>query len=266
MLRRVLFMLLALMAVPAMAFDQGHADWDGLLKRHVQVLEGGNASRMDYAGMQRDKSTLDAYTAALTAVTPAEFAGWSKADRMAFLINAYNAFTVELILSRYPNLHSIRDFGLLPWSPWKKVFFVLLGKQSDLDALETTLRAPGAYDDPRVHFALNCASIGCPMLRPEAYVGARLDIQLDDAMRHFLADRSRNRYDPQTGSLEVSKIFDWYASDFSQGHHGFSSVAQTLGQYADVLADRPEDRQRVRAGQAPLDYLPYDWALNDARH
>lgn len=255
--------LLVLTAGSAAAFDQGHAGWDALLRQHVRADAGGSSSRVDYAGLQRDKSVLDAYTTALALVTPAEFAGWSKPERMAFLINAYNALTVELILSRYPDLHSIRDLGLLPWSPWKKDFFVLLGEHTNLQHLEDLLRAPGVYDDPRIHFALNCASIGCPMLRAEAYVGVRLDAQLDDAMRRFLSDRSRNRYDAREDRLEVSKIFDWYGDDFSQGRHGFRSVAQALAQYADQLADQTEERKRIRDGQVKIDFLPYDWSLND---
>lgn len=264
MIRALLLALALLAVVPAMAFDLDHTPWDGLLHKHVRVLNGGSASRVDYAGMLWDKSVLDAYTAGIATVSRAEFESWSRPNRMAFLIDAYNAETVALILSRYPDLHSIRDIGLLPGSAWKKDFFGLFGQRTSLDQVEGMLRAPGVYDDPRIHFALNCASIGCPMLRPEAYVGARLDDQLDEAMRRFLSDRSRNRYDGQSGELQVSKIFDWYAADFSQGRHGYTGIAQTLAQYANQLADRPEDRQRIRGGQVPIRYLPYDWGLNDA--
>ena len=106
----------------------------------------------------------------------------------AFLINAYNAFTVELILTRYPKLASIGDLGSLLQNPWKLKFIKLLDTQMSLDNIEhDTLRARGRYDDPRVHFAVNCASIGCPMLREEGFVAERLDAQLDEQTGRFMS-------------------------------------------------------------------------------
>ena len=266
-MRRFVPLLLLLIVLPASAFDQGHITLNALLRQHVRVIDGGVASRVDYAGIKRDRAALDAYTQSLSALPETTFNRWARADQMAFLINAYNAFTLELILTRYPGLKSIKDLGGLFSSPWKQDFFTLLGTKTHLDHIEQNLlRAPGRYDDPRIHFALTCASLGCPMLRDEAYVGARLDAQLDDAMRRFLTDRSRNRYDPAADKLLVSKIFDWYGQDFDQGHHGFTSVAQTLAQFADQLADSPGARARIRTGQVPIDFRPYDWGLNDVGH
>lgn len=118
-------------------------------------------------------------------------------------------------------------------------------------------------DEPRVHVAVVCASVGCPMLRDEAFVAGRLEAQLEDAMRRFLSDRSRNRYNPATGKLEVSKVFDWYGKDFEKGHKGYTSVKATLAKYAELLADRPEDRAAVREQKAAIAFLDYDWGLND---
>jgi hypothetical protein len=252
-------------AGPALAFDQSHAAWDVLLKRHVVVARDGNSSRVDYAGLRGGQGALQAYLDGLSAVTQAEYLGWSREQRLAFLINAYNAFTVRLILTRYPDLKSIKDLGGILSSPWKKQFFTLLGKPLGLDDVEHGLiRAPGAFDEPRIHFAVNCASVGCPMLRAEAYVAERLNVQLDDAARRFLSDRSRNRFDAASGALEISKVFDWYGTDFA-AMKGAKSVAGFLARYADVLADAPDARERVREGRAPLRYLDYDWTLNDAR-
>jgi hypothetical protein len=103
------------------------------------------------------------------------------------------------------------------------------------------------------------------MLRNEAYVADRLDSQLEDSTRRFLADRSRNRYDPPSGKLEVSRIFDWYGADFEKGYRGASSVSRFLVPYAELLADDAAARAVVRQGQAPIRYLDYDWALNDIR-
>jgi hypothetical protein len=127
------------------------------------------------------------------------------------------------------------------------------------------LRKEGEYDDPRVHVAVVCASIGCPMLRNEAFVPERLDAQLEDAMRRFLSDRTRNRYDPRSRRLELSRIFDWYGKDFEKGHKGYASVKGTAAKYADLLADKTEDRAVVREQKADVGFLEYDWSLNDAR-
>ena len=247
-------------------FDHGHAAWTALLKKHVRLIDGGKAGALHYAGMAQDQAALRAYAASLSAVPAASFDGWPKAQRMAFLINAYNAYTVELILTRYPKLASIKDLGSLLSNPWKPKFIPLLGTTMSLDGIEhETLRARGRYDDPRIHFAVNCASIGCPMLREEAFVADRLEAQLDQQAQRFLGDRSRNRYNPASGKLEVSKIFDWYGDDFKLGHRGITSLAGFLGQHADLLADAPADREKVRAGAVPVSYLDYDWKLNDAR-
>lgn len=248
----------------ALAFDHSYAAWDAFLKRHVRYLPGGNASRVDYAEIARDRAAFDAVIDADQKVTRAEFDAWSAPQREAFLINAYNAFTLEKVLTRYPGLRSIRDFGTVFGNPWKDRFFTLFGASTSLDGIEhEMLRKPGAYDEPRVHVAVVCASVGCPMLRNEAYLPERLEAQLEDAMRRFLADRSRNRYDPASGKLLVSKIFDWYGKDFEHGFHGYTSVKATLGRYAELLAERPADRAAVRDGLVDVGFLDYDWSLND---
>jgi hypothetical protein len=244
---RLIVLAVALAAVPAQAaFDHTHAAWDALVKKHVTVLPGQHASQMDYAGMARDRAALKAYLDSLSRVPKAEFEGWTKNERKAFLINAYNAFTVDKILMRWPDIASIWDFGKIFGNPFKDDFFTLLGKPMTLDGIEHgTLRKPGTYDDPRIHYAVNCASIGCPMLREEAYVAPRLEAQLDEQAVRFLSDRTRNRY--RDGRLEVSKIFDWFEEDFVPYEKYF-------GQYARVL-DYP-------GGPVPVEFLDYDWSLN----
>jgi hypothetical protein len=248
------------------AFDHQHGAWDGLLKQHVVLAANGNASAVRYAALKQDRVALQSYLATLTAVTPSEYAAWTRPQQLAFLINAYNAYTVELVLTRYPALGSIKDLGSLLQSPWKKKFFRLLGQERHLDELEHGLiRAPGVFDDPRIHAGVVCASIGCPMLRNEAFVPERLDAQLDDALRRFLSDRTRNRFDPAAGTLSVSKIFDWYRKDFEQGHRGYDSLPTLFSRHADVLGATPQAQADLRAGRYKLGFLDYDWALNDAR-
>jgi len=263
-MRLALAILALCAALPAAAFDQGYTAWDALLKKHVRYLPAGNASRLDYAGMKRDHDAFKAVLGDFEKLPRAEFDAWAKPQQEAFLMNAYNAFTVEKILTRYPDIHSIRDFGTVFGNPWKDKFFTLFGEPMNLDGIEHgMLRKEGVYDEPRVHVAVVCASIGCPMLRNEAFVAGRLDAQLEDAMRRFLSDRSRNRYDPASGTLQVSKIFDWYGKDFEHGWHGYTSVKATLARYADLLADRAQDRAAIRAQTPDVTFLDYDWSLND---
>ena len=247
-------------------FDHAHSAWTTLLRRHVRLVRGGQATQVAYAGFAADRATLKGYLDSMTAVTPAAFSEWGKRERQAFLINAYNAFTVELILTKYPDLKSIKDLGSLLNSPWRPKWIPLLGGMVSLDDIEhAMLRKRGDYDDPRVHFAVNCASIGCPALREEAFVAARLDAQLDEQTLRFMSDRTRNRFNAQRGRLELSKIFDWYGEDFRLGHRGIASLPAFAARYSDQLADAAADRERIRSGKVDIAFTDYDWALNDVR-
>jgi hypothetical protein len=242
-------------ACSAWGFDHGHAAWDALLKKHVVVIDEGRASRVDYAGMAQDRPALTQYLAALASVGEGEFNAWTREQRMAFLINAYNAFTVEKILMRYPNLRSIWDFGRIFSNPFRDAFFQLLGAPASLDTIEHEILRK-RYRDPRIHYAVNCASIGCPMLREEAYVAARLGEQLDAQAQRFLSDRSRNR--AREGRLEVSRIYEWFREDFEPLPGYFVA-------YAGLLADDPAQQKLVFERKAAITFLDYDWSLNDSR-
>jgi len=246
-------------------FDHSHKAWDVLVKKHVVLIAGGNASQVRYAEFAKDRAALKSYLDSLSGVPEVQFNAWPRAQRMAFLVNAYNAFTVELVLAHYP-VKSIKDIGNNLFSNrWKKKFFRLLGEDSYLDRIEhEILRKPGSYDDPRVHFALNCASVGCPMLREEAYVAPRLEAQLEQQAVRFLSDRSRNRVSVQ-GALELSMIFDWYKEDWSGRMAAIPSREKYLAKYARFLTDDPQHQKRIAEGGAPFTFLDYDWSLNDAR-
>ena len=261
-------------AAPAWAqFDHTHKAFDALLKKHVVLLQAGKAGQVRYAGFKQDEAALKSYTETLSKVTGAEFNAFSKAQQMAFLINAYNAFTVQLILTKYPDLKSIKDLGGTFSSPWKQRFFKLLGADTHLDQVEhEMLRKKGVYDEPRVHYAVNCASIGCPMLREEAFTAGQLDAQLEEQTVRFLSDRSRNRYNPQREALEVSKIFDWFKEDWQSGYKGIgkdqtmvASREQYFGKYAKLLSDKPEEQSVIAAGKVEIRTLDYDWNLNDVK-
>jgi hypothetical protein len=259
-----LLLLLAPLCAGAQ-FDHQHVAWTALLQRHVVISAGATASRVNYSGLARDRAALSRYLATLSAVAPQEFSAWSKPQRLALLLNAYNAQMIELILTRYPDIQSVWDFGRVFNHPFKTKFFKLFGRDMSLDDIEHDLiRAPGAYDDARIHFAVNCASIGCPMLREEAYTGERLGAQLDEQTTRFLADRTRNRYNAADGTLEVSSIFKWYAGDFSGGTRGITSREDFFARHAALLADDAAARRRIADKRAPLRFLDYDWRLNDS--
>ena len=272
-----LFILIALLAAPltnALAqFDHSHKAWDALLKKNIVVVQGGKTSQARYAGFKQEEAALKAYTESLSKVTEAEFKAFSKTQQMVFLINAYNALTVQLILTKYPDLKSIKDLGGAFSSPWKQKFFKLMGNDSTLDQIEhEMLRKKGVYDEPRVHYAVNCASIGCPALREEAFTADKLDAQLEEQARRFLSDRSRNRYNAQNGSLEVSKIFDWFKEDWQSGYKGIgkdqspvTSREQFFGKYAALLSDKPDEQKLISEGKVSIRFLDYDWNLNDAK-
>jgi len=261
-MRRTLMSLMTLLLLcgPAWAqFDHAYAGWDGLLKKHVRWLPDQKQSRVDYDGFKADRAALKKLLDAMSAVPPAEFERWPREQQTAFLVNAYNAFTVELILTRWPDLKSIKDLGSLIQSPWKKKFFVLLGDERHLDWIEHEQLRP-RYKDPRVHAAVNCASIGCPALRPEAFTAARLEAQFDDGMMRFMADRTRNRM--AGGKLEVSLIFKWFRADFDQGWIGFNQLEDVFARYAVQLSDSPDEQRKLRERALPPSFLDYDWSIN----
>lgn len=265
MLRRIILALCLFASMAGLAQAEGldNTAWDTLLKKHVRTLRNGQASEVDYAGFTADRTALQSYLASASKVTQPEFDRWSNPVQLAFLINAYNAWTVELVLTGYPGIKSIKDLGSFIQSPWKKRFIALLGETRSLDDVEHSLiRGSGRYNDPRIHFAVNCASIGCPALRMEAYVAERLNAQLEDATQMFLSDRTRNRVESDT--LKVSSIFKWYRPDFEKGWRGANTLGQFLALYSGPLALNADTAIHLSAGKLGIEFLDYDWRLNVA--
>ena len=247
-------------------FDHEHATWNLLVKNNVHWDLNRTASQVNYAGLQNTHDLLGRYLFNLSAVTRVEFDAFTREQQLAFLINAYNVFTVELILTEYPDVSSIKDLGSFFSSPWKKKFFNLLGESQSLDGIEHDLiRGSGRYNEPLIHFAVNCASIGCPALLDEAFVADKLDQQLLESTERFLKDRSRNRFDVKTGTLEVSSIFDWYEVDFTQDWRGYDSLDDFFRTHADWIADDTESVQALREKELQVEFLDYDWNLNSLK-
>jgi len=174
---------------------------------------------------------------------------------MAFLINAYNAFTIQLILTKYP-VDSIKAYGgLFINSPWEKKFFTLFGKKTTLNIIEHDLLRK-LYKESRLHFVLVCASRSCPPLKNEAYVADKLEQQFTDATINFLRDSERNRFNAENNKIEISKIFKWYKKDFT-------SSAGSINDYvAPFMTDDVDIRILIANKETKIIYLDYDWSLN----
>lgn len=242
--------------------DFDHGDWDRLLREHVRVIDGGVATQLDYSGMAADRRELQIYLAGIAEVPRSTFDSWSTPAQLAFLINAYNAYTVDVILQEYPDIDSIRDIGFFLSSAWNQNFAKLFGEPVTLDDIEHgMIRGWGLYNEPRIHFAVNCAAIGCPALRGEAFVSDKLEMQLEDSTKKFLSDRSRNYFD--NGRMYISSIFDWYEEDFEKGWGGVDSVAEFLAAYGAELNVDEATTNKLLADDIRIRHLKYDWGLND---
>ncbi|HYO74660.1 MAG TPA: DUF547 domain-containing protein [Archangium sp.] len=232
--------------------DPEHTAWTVLLRKYV------DDGVVDYAGLKaRGEPELNAYLGSLEAVGPEAYARFQPPEWLAFWVNVYNAYTVRLILDHYP-LTSIRRIGWLPLAAFRERFIPLRvlggGRKLSLGQVEhEQLRARGR--DPRIHFAIVCASKSCPKLRGEAYRASEVHAQLDDAARAFVRDPLRNRVDSGKGTAEVSRIFQWFRSDFERD-------GQTLGEYIARYAEPAAAEVLRKKGRRP-GFLGYDWSLND---
>ncbi|WP_426370224.1 DUF547 domain-containing protein [Pseudocolwellia sp. HL-MZ7] len=254
------------------ATDAGnmHTSWNTLLKSNVVAINNGHSTAVNYAGIKKQYSELKVYLDSLSVVTQSEFDSWKKPKQLAFLINAYNAWTVDLIVTNYPDIDSIKELGSFFSSPWSKEFVSLLGEKRSLDNLEHDLirgavdsEGKAVYGDPRIHFAVNCASIGCPALREEAFTADKLEQQLEEQTVRFLADSTRNFAKGNT--LNVSSIFKWYRVDFEKGYKNTDTLAQFMLQYPDELNLSPDQQKALTSGKMDIEFLDYDWDLN-AQH
>ena len=244
-------------------FDHTHQGFDRFLSQVVVVSTDGTSNRVDYSVASEEKALLEDYLSVLASVSEEEFLQFGKANQTAFLINAYNAAMIQKILQRYPDIDSVWDFGRIFNHPFKDRFVELFGERMSLDDIEHgRLRGDPALFDPRIHFAVNCASKGCPPLRPAAFNGSFLDAALDEQASIFLSDRTKNGMNPTTNRLTLSPIFDWYAEDF--GVPGLEGELAYLSRYADSLGLDDDAVRALNEGSIKIEWSDYDWALNDA--
>jgi hypothetical protein len=258
---RCVMLALLLFANTALAssFDHQNGHFTQVLQKHVISYDDQRKSAVDYAALAADDGLLKRYLDSLSAVTATHYQKWNNAQQLAFLVNAYNAFTLQLIVQNIDQFasgdaHSIRDLGGFFSSPWQQEFFLLLGENRSLDWLEhEKIRVD--FTEPRIHAALVCAALSCPKLRTEAFQAELLESQLEDQMVTFLSDRDYHGLDAD--GLYLSKIFDWYNEDFETG--GRRGLLLYLQPYATVLTD---GQLSQLAMTTRVRFVDYDWGLN----
>lgn len=228
-------------------FDQQHLLWTRILSKNVS--SNGATSTVDYISLKRHPELLKTYLDQLSGVTEAEFSRWTKNSRLAFLINAYNAWTIQLVIDHYP-IKSIKDIGGIFSSPWKKKIVKLFGQTKTLDWLEHEKIRP-EYEEARVHFALVCAAKGCPGLRSEAFTPENLTTQLNHSARLFLNDSARNSIHLEKSEMSLSPIFKWYKDDFVR-------VKGSIEQFVLAYVSTPDPS----IPHFKITYKDYDWSLN----
>jgi Protein of unknown function, DUF547 len=221
-----------------------HEIWNGLLKKHVDTK-----GFVNYAGFKKDQVELKKYLVLLESNAPGD--KWSKEEKLAYWINAYNAFTIQLILDNLTHkIKSIKDIGdkiKIPFvnTPWDVKFINIGGKKMDLNNIEHGIIRK-TFNEPRIHFALVCAAKSCPPLRNEAFVAEKLNQQLDDQGVDFINDSYKNQVSTKT--VKISNIFNWYGGDLKEK----MPVIDWLNKYAKVKANKDAD----------VSYLDYNWELN----
>ncbi len=226
-----------------------HSAWNQFLKGAAKPETG----RVDYSWVKANQAALDAY---LKTLAEADLSTLGRNEQFALLLNAYNAFTVKLISENYPAVKSIRDLS----EPWKTPRYVVAGVSLSLDDIEHGLLRP-LFKDPRIHFGVNCASVGCPPLADEAFEGKTVESQLNDVVTTALTNP---RYaGVKDGKLQLTAILDWYGADFTD--ETFIGHAKTLPVWV-ARYSTGEVRELVKksGGSPDVEFMDYDWSLNDS--
>tara|TARA_R110002096_G_scaffold87663_8_gene201050 strand:+ start:2862 stop:3584 length:723 start_codon:yes stop_codon:yes gene_type:complete len=222
------------------AFD--HSQVNEIFKTYVN-----DDGLVNYSDLKANRSELDSYLKKTGAVTRSSFDGWNQSEQLAFLINVYNAETLQFIIDNYPT-SSIKKLGGLISTPWDKKNVDLFGEVTTLNHLEHRI-VRKEFDEPRIHFALVCAAVGCPPLRNEAFTAENLEAQLDDQAKTFLSQSEKNRVEGDT--LYLSTIFQWYGGDFTKD-------GNSIDVYVDAYMDGDASGKKIK-------HTDYDWNLNDQK-
>lgn len=266
-----LLLAAAVVAGLARAAEQpqfSYAPYADVLKTYVN-----DKGLVDYKGLKANRGELDRFAHELAGLSPAVYDKWNDNQKIAFWINAYNALTLKVIIDHYPIkagffrslVYPSNSIRQIP-GVWDEITFTVMDKPMTLDGIETTLRKK--FDEPRIHFALVCASMGCPKLRNEPYRGGKLDEQFADQTRAFVADHQKFRVNQERGHVQLSAIFDWFGKDFidkygtSMKYVGHDEAQRAVLNYLSKYLSE-SDRRYLERGDYDIKYLKYDWSLNE---
>jgi hypothetical protein len=264
MIRSILIVLALLVASGAAGFDHAYPRYAEVLRDVVR------SPRVDYAALVQRRAVLDAAVDAFAQPGEAEERAWTRDERLAFWINAYNAFTLRAIVDHYPirahwftlqPRNSIRQID----GVWTKLTWRAAGRTLTLDDIEHRILRP-EFKEPRVHFAINCASVGCPPLAADPYRSATLDAQLDAAARRYLASTQGVRVDGD--ALLVSRILEWYGEDFVARFAPDAAGPDRIARAVRGVIERfgpSVAADLARKPTARIKFLDYDWSLNDIK-
>ncbi len=233
-----------------------YQDYEKVLKTYVN-----SQGLVDYENLQANRNTLDEFNQALGAISPNVYNSWSETEKIAFLINAYNSFTLQSIIDQNPLKKSIRNIP----GVWKIRKFKLAGESQTLDNIEHDILRK-KFNEPRIHAALVCAAISCPPLRNEPYLPEKIDSQLEDQVNKFLASPHGLRIERDNNRVYISSIFKWFGEDWLttysvenkfSGNKKEKAVLNFISQHLS-----PSEREYLEKGQYKISYLDYDWSLN----
>ena len=243
----------------AFAYD----DYAVVLKNYVDDI-----GMVNYKKLKDNPAKLNSFVAALAELNPDSYGNWTEKEKIAFWLNAYNAFTLKAIIDNYPikpnffkSMHypknSIRQIS----GVWGKITFKVMGKKYTLKHIEHKILRK-KFKEPRIHIAMVCAAMGCPSLRNEPYTGKKLSEQLDDQSRKFLANPTKFRFDPKKRMLHISSIFKWFGEDFVKAKAGKdAAILEFVSSYLDKDNAYFDPSKKAIS----IKYLDYDWSLNEQR-
>ncbi len=231
---------------------------------------------VDYKALKANREELDRYNESIAAIDPQDFAKWSDQEKIALLINAYNSLTLKAIINNYPIKKSLFNPSAYIYPSnsirqisgvWDETTHEVMGKEMTLDHIEHEILRKD-FNEPRIHMALVCAAMGCPILRNEPYTGEKLEEQLEDQSRRFMNNPAKFRIDKESSVVYLSSIFKWFGSDFvkkypvkNQFKGPNETVSSVLKFASSYLTD--DDANYLKEGDYSIEYLDYDWSLNE---
>lgn len=259
---------------PAPVQQAGDFSYDGYAEMLLSFVDGDGM--VDYKGLKAKSNDLDAFLSAMNSLGEAEFAKWDEKRKIAFWLNAYNAFTLKAIVDHYPIKSSLARSILYPKNSirqisgvWKKLEWSVHGRKLTLETIEHEILRKD-FNEPRIHVALVCAAMGCPPLRNEPFTGKRLNEQLDDQAKRFLSNEDKFRIDRDRNELHLSSVLKWFAEDFTKGYSStdrFGRYDKEVRGVLEFVAGHisAQDLEYMMANKLSIEYVKYDWTLNEGK-